>query len=111
MISLALAALMSFRASPDTIRTFPLDSTYTEIDADPGRVDEVCYDAGYKDSGLRKNWNDSYCGCTDLNLRIVWIARKSTCNARMVRDHENCHIKTGLGKAERWKCESEFRTS
>lgn len=98
-------------ASPDAVRPFPPDPTYTERRADPGKVDEVCYTPdGKHDDGRRQTWKDSYCGCVDFINKIVWLARIMACDLELVALHEACHIRTGPSAEARAACRRDFPT-
>ena len=115
LISLPLAIgmwalLFAACATPAEVRPFPLDPSYTERFADPGEVDDHCYNpTGHHDNGLRTRWDDNYCGCVDWASKTVWIARRIDCDIDKVRLHEGCHLATGTSKAARAMCDKEFR--
>lgn len=110
LAALALAGCAAFKETPPTVQPFPLDPSWEERIADPGVVDLVCYGEGkgHLDSGLRKSWDDSYCGCVDYKTKTVWIARRMECDLTRTRRHEACHIATGPSKKARALCHKEF---
>jgi len=108
---LAFLALLTVAgcASADEVSRFR-DTDYQERKADPGKVDEVCYGdgKGHLDNGLRKSWDDSYCGCVDFDAKVVWLARSIKCDHAKTRDHEYCHIILGPSPEARKVCDAEF---
>lgn len=107
---LTLMALTAFGcASPDEVRPFPLNPSFTERKADPGRVDSMCHTpGGTKDNGQIQNANDTYCGCVDCAAKIVWLARTIACDMEQTARHENCHIETGSAPSARLNCALRF---
>ena len=105
-----LAAACFLCATPDTVTPFR-DTGYEEHLADQGVVNLACYNKGGKlDDGKPKHWNDSYCGCVDFIDERVWISRnRFDCGPiEAVRDHEECHIRTGPDEDARLKCAEEY---
>lgn len=101
--------LLASCATADAVRPFPLDRSFTERHADPGKVDLACYTpGGAHDDGTKQAWNDSYCGCVDYKTKTVWIARRLECDLTRTRWHEACHIATGPSKKARALCHKEF---
>lgn len=96
-------------ASPDAVRPFPLNPSYQERRADPGKVDLVCHTpGGTNDHGQIQKAEDTYCGCVDYKAKIVWLARIMTCDLEQASKHENCHIETGPTPSARRNCAIKF---
>ncbi len=105
-----LGACATLGASPDLVQPFPLNTAFTERQADPGKVDLKCYNkGGHLDNGQLKGWNDTYCGCVDFKNSIVWISRRNTCNLKKTRVHEGCHTVLGPSPVARKICDDNFK--
>lgn len=88
---LLLAGCAVFRETPPTSGKF-MDTNYTEIKADPGRVLDERLKLNEKYGPTRgTELGKTLCGFVDFYKKIVWIARSAFC-PEDTKEHERCHV-------------------
>ena len=87
--AVAFYGCAAFRETPPTYGPF-MDTTYIEVQADPGRVLDERVKLGETRAG--ESWYSVICGFVDFARRWVWIAREIHCPLEETRRHERCHV-------------------
>jgi len=87
----SLSGCAAFRETPPTYAPF-MDTTYFEVQADPGRVLDERVKLGPTKAGERLFGSPTLCGFVDFARRWVWIARSIDCPLDETRRHERCHV-------------------
>ena len=107
MILAIIGAVLFFSGCGETPvkrQPFPLDPSYEEIQADPGRV---------VDERMARGWNaDDLCAFVDLILKKVWLSRNMNCDWEISRRHEKCHIDAREAGIMDWRkdgCHKKFK--
>lgn len=93
LMALTAFGCAAFRETPPSAPApFPLNASYVEIQADPGRV-VVERIARKKERGESVRFNEPFpCAFVDLHAKEVWLSRDMKCDWPKNRRHENCHI-------------------
>lgn len=89
---LASVVLSGCAETPPIVRPFPLDPSYTERRADPGRVLDERVKLGPTRAGEGRAGGPTLCGFVDFSARVVWISREIACPLEETRRQEACHI-------------------
>lgn len=90
--ALTLSARAILAETPPAVQTFPLNPSYEERRADPGRVLDERVKLGPTRAGNDGYGRPTLCGFVDFSARVVWIARSMDCPLAETRRHEDCHI-------------------
>ena len=90
---IALAGCAALGETPPTRMQF-MDTDYTEMRADPGRVLDERVKMKYTPTraGEGRAGGPTLCGFVDFKARIVWTTRSIDCPAEETRRHERCHV-------------------
>jgi len=90
---LSLTGCAILRETPPTSSQF-MDTDYTEMRADPGRVLDERTKMKYKPTraGEGHAGGPTLCGFVDFDAKIVWTTRSMDCPAAETRRHERCHV-------------------
>lgn len=90
LLPLTLTGCAVFGETQPAVQQF-MDTSYTEIRADPGRVLDERVKLGPTRAGDRHG-SPTLCGFVDFAARTVWITRAIDCPLDETRRHERCHV-------------------